>query len=112
MLCFCLGSSKEQSPKECVLCLLGAFIQTPTTLMCANRRTREQLDDCAVTLHGVQVYPKTNQLGQLSKTSSVCSEKCQWSQSPILPEIIPDIKVLRGSFKSGGIQEAHYSLVR
>lgn len=84
MLCFCLGNSKEPSSEEHVPCLLGTFIQTPT--MCANRGTREQWDDCGIiTLHGIQAYPKTSQLEQVSKTSSVCSEECQQSQSLILP---------------------------
>lgn len=55
----------------------------------------------SVTLHGVQAYSKTSQLKQLSKTSEVCSEKCQQSQL-FFPRKHSSQKYLRSSFSRGG----------
>ena len=80
--------------------------QTPTTLMCVNRRTREQwLDDCGISHFTWYTSLSQNKpVGATVKDSS--SPKCQQSQSLILSlEIIPDKKDLRCSFSLGGTRE-------
>lgn len=95
------------------LALLGTFIQTPATLMCANRRTRNSwMTVESVTCHCVRAHPKANQLEQLSKTSIVCSESVSSLNYSFFPGNHSRQKGSEKLIFTWWNQRAHYLLVR